>query len=524
MKVELDLKLIKSFRLEEIPLSVDSKGKITNQPNPKLINGKPNPDFAPSYIVWDAHQSAPPGFGVRVAGKKTYVIRRKVNGKSIMPTVGNVADFPKIEDARKKAATLALSMLETGKNPNEEAKKIAASEFTLGMCFERYTNHLQTRAKKTAGPETLKVVRRVVKRFKEWGWDTKKVKDITHEEIKKKFEEGKDKLTANEQRFRWASAAVNWNIDREKFDAIGAGRKPGLTHNPFEILVIDQAYRSQEELDKQREAQSVRNPLQPSKSLGPFLEAAWSKRLTNDNETGVHFILLMLLLGCRKSEHAKWVWREFLDETSKADGTSVKNTSHVNLEGNEFYGPYVFFYKTKNGRNHRLPLGPMTVQLLKIRQESAAKESIERGFHRSRKFVFPAKNKASQSGHYVDATDLLSRIRDESGIERLTPHDMRRSFGTIMTSIAVPENIKRAFFNHANVSVTDTYTKAEWANLLEWMQRIEQAILATAPNIYNALKPVDWPPLPAPEPHVWNPPKPRTGRPKKAIVEQVRSI
>ena len=270
MKVELDLKLIKSFRLEEIPLSVDSKGKITNQPNPKLINGKPNPDFAPSYIVWDAHQSAPPGFGVRVAGKKTYVIRRKVNGKSIMPTVGNVADFPKIEDARKKAATLALSMLETGKNPNEEAKKIAASEFTLGMCFERYTNHLQTRAKKTAGPETLKVVRRVVKRFKEWGWDTKKVKDITHEEIKKKFEEGKDKLTANEQRFRWASAAVNWNIDREKFDAIGAGRKPGLTHNPFEILVIDQAYRSQEELDKQREAQSVRNPLQPSKSLGPF--------------------------------------------------------------------------------------------------------------------------------------------------------------------------------------------------------------------------------------------------------------
>ncbi len=46
--------------------------------------------------------------------------------------------------------------------------------------------------------------------------------------------------------------------------------------------------------------------------------------------------------------------------------------------------------------------------------------------------------------------------------------------------------------------------------------RLEQAILSRAPNVYNALKPIDWPPLPAPEPHVYAPPKPRSGRPPKA--------
>ena len=62
-------------------------------PNPKtLSDGSANSAHVSSYILWDSHRMAPPGFGVRVAGKKTYVLRRKVDGRSIMPTVGNVAD------------------------------------------------------------------------------------------------------------------------------------------------------------------------------------------------------------------------------------------------------------------------------------------------------------------------------------------------------------------------------------------------------------------------------------------------
>jgi integrase len=181
------------------------------------------------------------------------------------------------------------------------------------------------------------------------------------------------------------------------------------------------------------------------------------------------------------------------------------------------WGPYVFFYKTKNGRSHRLPLTPMALELLKQRQVCAAEETMRRGFEaKSRKFVFPARSRFSKSGHYSDATDLLDDIREEIGVEKLNRHDLRRSFGAVMTSLSVPEIVKSRFLNHARSNVSDTYTQAEWAELRSWMMKIEQAILVRAPNAYNALKPVDWPPIPAPPPHVCRPPKPRTGRPPQS--------
>lgn len=526
-KTDLDLKIIKGLRLSQMPVGYDAKGGLVFGPNPPL-GGKQ----APSYIIWDSNQSSPPGFGIRVAGKKTYVIRRKVQGRSIMPTVGNFADFLKIEDARKKAAALALMMVETGKNPNEEARRLSAGEFTLGVCFERFTEHLTMRTQKPAKPETLKVIKRVVKRFGELGWLERKVKSFESEEIHAKFKEGQSFKTANEQRFRWAIAAVNWSIDREKFDAHAQNRQPLLTMNPFEILVHDKMFRDREQLNKERAENGARNPLGPTTTLGPFLEAAWSKRKSNDNGTGIDYLILMLLWGCRKSEHAPCQWGELLPASAPVkdrQGASLtptrRNTSHVWLADDPEYGPYVFFHNTKNGSNHRMPIGTMALELLRRRQAASAEEAIRRGFgSKSRKFVFPAKSKASKTGHYSDAKDLLDRLRDEVGVAKINRHDLRRSFGAMMTALEVPETIKKAFFNHSDTTVTDTYTKAEWALLRTWMNKIEQAILVTAPNAYNSLKPADWPPIPAPDPHVCRPALPRTGRPRKDFPQAEQHV
>jgi hypothetical protein len=84
--------------------------------------------------------------------------------------------------------------------------------------------------------------------------------------------------------------------------------------------------------------------------------------------------------------------------------------------------------------------------------------------------------------------------------------------------------VRKRFFNHTDASMTDTYTKAEWAILRDWMSRIEQEILAKALNVYNAVKPTEWPMLAAPEPHVSRPAKPREGRPRKsAFVKSVNT-
>ena len=105
---------------DQRPIGVDADGKLIFEPN---LDRK-------DYIVWDEARTAPPGFGVRVSNKKTYVLRRKVNGRSFMPVVGNVADFLDIEEARKKAATLAREIVETRANPNETARKAEKAELT----------------------------------------------------------------------------------------------------------------------------------------------------------------------------------------------------------------------------------------------------------------------------------------------------------------------------------------------------------------------------------------------------------
>jgi len=508
---ELNDNFIKLRKVELPPIAYGSDGKLkfAEKPVPKPT----------SYIIWDKSRDAPPGFGVKIAGKKTYVLRRKVLGKSMLAKVGNFTDFPRIQDARERAGRLALTMVETGQNPNALARAQDAAEITLKQAMQAYRQHIVERTQRPARPETLKVYDRVMRRHEEWGWSNRKVREIKSEEILAKFKESHDITpTATEQNFRWPSRAIDWYIENERIRAQAQNREPYIRGNPFLYLAINNFYRSKEQIDQEREEQGKRNPLRPSADLGPFLEACWSKKDINDNMTGIHYLMLMLLWGCRKSEHAPLVWGDLLQEVG-APGLGRRSTSHVYLKDHPDYGPYVFFYKTKNGRSHRLPITPMVLEILKRRQGAAAEETMRRGFEaKSRKFVFPARSRFSKSGHYSDATDLLDDLRQEIGVEKLNRHDLRRSFGAVMTSLEVPEVIKSRFLNHARSNITDTYTQAEWQMLRDWMTKIEQAILVRAPNVYNSLKPTAWPPIPAPAPHVCRPPKPRTGRPRKAAL------
>ena len=513
-RAELNDNYCKLRKLDLPPVGYGSDGKLAF-----AAKAVPRPE---SYILWDTSRDAPPGFGLKVAGKKTYILRRKVMGKSMLSKVGNFADFARIQDARARAAELALTMVATGQNPNVLAREQNAAEVTLKQAMHAYREHIVERTQRPAKPETLKVYDRVMRAHEKWGWSDRKVREIETDAIKKKFKESHDATpTATEQAFRWPARAINWYIENEKIRAQAQSREPHIKGNPFNFLAINNFYRSQEQIDEAREEQGKRNPLRPTQDLGRFLEAAWSKKDMNDNMTGIHYLMLMLLWGCRKSEHAGLVWGELLSETG-GPGIGRRSTSHVFMKEHSDWGPYVFFYKTKNGRSHRMPITPMTLELLRRRQVAAAEEAARRGFDaKSRNFVFPARSPLSKSGHYSDATDLLDDLREEIGVEKLNRHDLRRSFGAVMTAIEVPEGIKSRFLNHARTNVTETYTQAEWNLLREWMMKIEQSIIVRAPNIYNSLKLADWPPIPAPAPHVCRPPKPRTGRPRKVAETKV---
>lgn len=504
MKHELTIANIKSFVLDKKPVGVDSAGRIIFEPNPR---GEP-------YYVFDSAPGAPVGFGLKVSKRKTFVIQRKVEGRTFRASLGSVAEFLQeqngLEKARAAAAKIGAEIRTQQVNPNVVAKKQSAAELTLGQAFAAYRVHLTTREIKRAKPETLKVFDRCVKRFEDW--HERKIRTLDIDEIVVRFKaRQKVAATANEQEFRQAYTVVRHAIGREELAAASARRPPLLTTNPFGIIALEKLYRTSDMIERERRERMVRNPLTPNETLGKFLEALWAKRSTRENKTGCDYILTTLLVGARKMECSKIQWAELLTEQEKL------TRSWVDLEKG-----IIFFYKTKNGLDHLLPIGPCLIELLRRRQTEAA-EMIEddRMTFQARKWVFPARNRQNKAGHYKDAKDLLDRIREIAQIPVLTRHDLRRSFGTVLEALDAPQSISKRFMNHDQAETHNRYTQAEWERLRKWMDRIEEAILIKGPNVWNALKPLEKSPLAADPLPVVPEDKPRPGRPKRTAEDKM---
>lgn len=518
MKYPLTMDLVKRLKLEQKPVEVDSKGKIIYEENP----GKKE------YFVFCSSQNSPKGFGVRVAagtGKKTWIIQRRRGDKVVRSKIGDCADWP-IDLAREKAAEMAREIKETGLNPNETAKKISAGEITIGGAMTAYKTHLQTRAHKRAKPNTISNYERAERRFKEVGWWDRRIRDISTQEVMETFKLKLESApTANEQNFNWLSLAIRHALDQEALDAAASNRPQTLSANPLKILHLKGMYRSTAQVEAQRELNNSRNPLGPTTTLGPFLEAMWARRDLNDNATGVDFCVVELAVGARRGELSRVRWSETLSDEERAKGAA----SHVWLDESGDYGPYLFFdaESTKNRRAHRIPLGPFLVNLLRRRRDEAAEETERLGFGRKgRQWVFPARNKHSKTGVYHDPSYLLDAVAEEVGIDILNPHDLRRSLGSVMVELQIPEGIQSRLFNHTaatakddpGAAVTARYTKPEWELLRKWAEKVQEYVFRSAPNLHNAFLPEGAEPMEAPAPHVPTPPKKRPGRPRKTEV------
>lgn len=249
--------------------------------------------------------------------------------------VGNVSDFPSIDQAREAARQLVQTMIATKRNPNRIKRETEASELTISEVFAQYRQHLLGRSK-PAKPNTLSVLDKAENRLKEW--QALRVKDLTGNDILRKFDEIASRArTAAEQTFRWANVAVKHAIEIEAGNAQTQQRQPSLSYNPFSILKVQKKFRTRSELEDSYKAKGVRNPLSPKDSLGRFLTALHNKR--SFNRLGCDYLLLTVLLGARKEETASLCWREYLTNEE------AKTTSYVDLENRK-----IRFYEI--GRAH----------------------------------------------------------------------------------------------------------------------------------------------------------------------------
>ncbi|HBB7486217.1 TPA: tyrosine-type recombinase/integrase [Escherichia coli] len=440
-----------------------------------------NPEHKP-YIVFDDHRDSPVGFGVKVSlTKKTYVIQRRVSsgdrsvseGKKpssvLKVKVGNVSDFPNIDQAREVARQLVQTMIATKRNPNRIKRETEASELTISEVFAQYRNHLMGRSK-PAKPNTLAVLDKAENRLSEWAG--LRVKDLTGNEILRKFDEIASRArTAAEQTFRWINVAVRHAIEIEAGNAQTQQRQPSLSYNPFSILKVQKKFRTRSELEDSYKAKGVRNPLSPKDTLGRFLTALHNKR--SFNRLGCDYLLLTVLLGARKEETASLCWREVLTEEE------ARTTSYVDLEN-----LMIRFFDTKNRNDHELPICDATKRILEDRRD-IVNDNEKRAD--KRKWVFPARSSRSKIGHYSDSKSLRENLCQEAGIVKLGMHDLRRTFGRVaeeLTSYAVVKKL----LNHRNTTdPTERYANPDQDRVYEALQRIELNMLLTSPELYNSL-------------------------------------
>ncbi len=440
-----------------------------------------NPEHKP-YIVFDDHRDSPVGFGVKVSlTKKTYVIQRRVSsgdrsvseGKKpssvLKVKVGNVSDFPNIDQAREVARQLVQTMIATKRNPNRIKRETEASELTISEVFAQYRNHLMGRSK-PAKPNTLAVLDKAENRLSEWAG--LRVKDLTGNEILRKFDEIASRArTAAEQTFRWINVAVRHAIEIEAGNAQTQQRQPSLSYNPFSILKVQKKFRTRSELEDSYKAKGVRNPLSPKDTLGRFLTALHNKR--SFNRLGCDYLLLTVLLGARKEETASLCWREVLTEEE------ARTTSYVDLENR-----MIRFFDTKNRNDHELPICDATKRILEDRRD-IVNDNEKRAD--KRKWVFPARSSRSKIGHYSDSKSLRENLCQEAGIVKLGMYDLRRTFGRVaeeLTSYAVVKKL----LNHRNTTdPTERYANPDQDRVYEALQRIELNMLLTSPELYNSL-------------------------------------
>jgi integrase len=346
---------------------------------------------------WDAYTK---GFGLRVnpTGRMTFVAQGRVEGRAGAPariTIGPFGVFT-VDQAREVAKEHLLAMLK-GVDPRDVKREDEAKAITLRQVADAFF----------ARPDMLKEnTRDEMERHLETAftkWLTRPIASITPEECSKRYEEiatkGLRKMPAPApgsaaSAFKILKRLINWAKDRytTKDDT------PIIKNNPVDAV--------SEQLAKQ--AGKVRTRHIDRRQIGAFWNLLTTARqnpaFSADTHAGLDLVMFLLLTGTRRNEGAALTWdRVNLDDTDPAECW--------------FHLP-----DPKNSNPVWLPLSSQAVAVLKARKAADDRAPVKS------KFCFPSR---SAAGHIKDTRAPLERFSKAIGMDRLSAHDLRRTFVTI---------------------------------------------------------------------------------------------
>lgn len=426
-------------------------------------------------IYWDAKA---PGLGLRItaSGAKSYIFESKLHGKTLRLTIGDVQTFQidgpagKEDTARAQANRLKF-LISQGIDPRQqkaeqkalaetqraEAKKL---EVTVDEAWHKYLaaphkkpwskRHLQNHiALAKSGGEKRTRGRRpgendvtvpgpiyplLSLRLAEL--DSTVVNEWLLNEVQKG-------PTQAEDAYRKLRTFVTWCSKRKEYDGIVQA----------DACTVDEVRAAVPKVKAKSDC------LQKEQLPGWF-----SAVRKIENAVNSAYLQTLLLTGARRGELAPLKWDE-------VDFKWKSMTIHDKMNGERVIPltPYVEALLLDLKRRNDTP--PNTTTLKKM-------ETIGERWRPS-KYVFSSKTSAS--GYIAEPRSAHQRALKVAGINVLTIHGLRRSFGTLCEWVEVPTGISAQIMGHAPSAIAEKHYRIRPLDMLRmWHEKIEAWMLEQA--------------------------------------------
>lgn len=467
MKVVLDKTFVSKCRFDAVPV-VDDAGRVTS--TEQNTKGR-------FYDVRDAHPDAPTGFALRVnKTSKTYILLMRQGAKVVTVTVGRHPDLligkdvPADRNARLLAAELSVR-IRRGENVNDARKEERiverASKRTLRDLFQDWLEDYQSSAKRDPRKNTIDAVSKAMDRLGHLM--ERSAGEITWRDLEEFFTDkatAQGHLTAAEQTIRWVSTVYNLANRRLTLDALQVRVQPALYVNPAAIFLQTGKVRDGSELQRDYDKKGIRKPLSGTREhFTKWLDYVLKARHDGSSRTGADYMLLTVILGLRRNESAGLLWNDRVGMVP-APTHPAAGVNFIDLQNG-----LLALNVTKNRYAHRLPLPNFILKMLKER----------RGLVGDSPYVFPrvSRSRLARSPHYNDPRSFMEEVKKCIQVS-FAMHDLRRTFGNVVTSIGFPDRLAKQLLNHKTAGSTARYTDQSIEQLRSVMQKVEDEMLSYA--------------------------------------------
>lgn len=380
----------------------------------------PKPPNSGQVDYWD---ETLPGFGMRVSsgGTRTWVVMYRYNGVKRRMKIGD-AKTKGLADARDDAKE-ALRKAEKGLDPATEKRALTARADTVTELADLYIERHAKKKKRSWKKDRQILDREVLPVI-----GRKRAVDVTRQDVRDILQPiiDRDAPVRANHTHEVVRKMYNWAIETRDL-AIA---------NPAALM------------SKPGEVGSRRRYLK-SEELKRFWAALTPDRL---GQGGVAAFMLLMLTAQREMEVLRMRWADIdFDElvwTIPAD-------------------------HAKNELEHVIPITPHALGLLRQLRERGSPKDV---------YVFRSPVLEGEHVRRVFVEKRIKKIRRATGIEDVTPHDLRRTVTTYFGKVKVPQLIKKKILNHAKKKpgdVTEIYDRYEYLEekrdaLVKW----EQLLLA----------------------------------------------